>query len=278
MKLESLIASQAGLGKAEGTDPEGGVRPLLALLQACQGPIRPGAAILDFGCGVGHGVSALLGLGYDAQGTDIYEYWGRDAPLYWENSSPPPEVAGRLSVSTLKPYRLPYPDATFDHVLSVEVLEHVDDRQAVFAEIRRVLKPGGTSAHIYPGRWVPLMEGHINVPFPVLCRYPAWLKAMAFLGFRGDRQRGMDRRSVLAANREQMQITSYPTRRQMLRWAREEGLEARFAEADYVARGGTGWARLYGILSPLGWAATIAARLVLENMLVLRRVDHGALP
>ena len=35
------------------------------------------------------------------------------------------------------------PDGPFDAVLCLDVIEHVDDRPALLAEIRRVLKPGG---------------------------------------------------------------------------------------------------------------------------------------
>lgn len=38
---------------------------------------------------------------------------------------------------------LPYPDARFDVVVCVDVLEHVQDLQQVLSEVARVLKPGG---------------------------------------------------------------------------------------------------------------------------------------
>lgn len=38
---------------------------------------------------------------------------------------------------------LPYRDAAFDSVISIYNLEHIDDLQGVFREVRRVLKPGG---------------------------------------------------------------------------------------------------------------------------------------
>ena len=38
---------------------------------------------------------------------------------------------------------IPFPDASFDRVLAIHVLEHLPDLPAALAEIRRVLKPDG---------------------------------------------------------------------------------------------------------------------------------------
>jgi SAM-dependent methyltransferase len=49
--------------------------------------------------------------------------------------------------------RLTYPAASFDLVTSTEVFEHVPDDRRAFAEVRRVLRPGGCLVFT-----VPLME------------------------------------------------------------------------------------------------------------------------
>lgn len=55
---------------------------------------------------------------------------------------------------------LPYPEATFDVVFADNVLEHLADPHAVFAEVARVLKPGGVFLAKTPNRWhyMPLVS------------------------------------------------------------------------------------------------------------------------
>ena len=49
---------------------------------------------------------------------------------------------------------LPFPDATFDHLIASEVLEHIPQDAAAISELRRVLKQGGRLAVSVP-RWFP---------------------------------------------------------------------------------------------------------------------------
>ena len=52
--------------------------------------LSPGATILDFGCGIGSSVRALLAQGYDAYGVDVLEYWDHDFDKYWLIGDKPP--------------------------------------------------------------------------------------------------------------------------------------------------------------------------------------------
>jgi SAM-dependent methyltransferase len=45
---------------------------------------------------------------------------------------------------------LPFPDGTFDTVVSFDVLEHCDDPRAAVNEIARVLRPGGQTWNVFP--------------------------------------------------------------------------------------------------------------------------------
>lgn len=48
---------------------------------------------------------------------------------------------------------IPYPDASFDVVVADNVLEHLENPDAVFREVNRVLKPGGWFLAKTPNRW-----------------------------------------------------------------------------------------------------------------------------
>lgn len=101
------------------------------------------AVVLVDGCGIGMYVRQLRAFTPHVYGMDIeFERVAEGAA----------ELPG-LAVAAAE--RLPYPDHSFDTVLSHEVLEHVtDDRQAL-AEIVRVLRPGGRLVLFVPNRLFP---------------------------------------------------------------------------------------------------------------------------
>ncbi|HLZ94678.1 MAG TPA: class I SAM-dependent methyltransferase [Candidatus Dormibacteraeota bacterium] len=55
---------------------------------------------------------------------------------------------------------LPFPDATFDIVVSVWVLEHLEAPERVFAEVARVMKSGGHFIFLTPNALNPLIFGN----------------------------------------------------------------------------------------------------------------------
>lgn len=98
-------------------------------LQAFLTDFSPAGPLLDVGCGVGGNLPVLAAHG-PAVGCEISPVAARQA-----------SQLGRVVVADAA--RLPYAAGTFGAAVCTEVLEHVDDPERVFAEIARVLRPGG---------------------------------------------------------------------------------------------------------------------------------------
>jgi len=121
----------------------------------------PAFKALDYGCGAGEIVKLMRDDGLDAWGCETF-YEGGDL-----SSRVPPELKDRILV--MQGDRIPFPDNTFDLLMSNQVLEHVADLDVVLSEVSRVLKPGGVCLSLFPHREV-WREGHCNIPF--LHRFP----------------------------------------------------------------------------------------------------------
>jgi SAM-dependent methyltransferase len=59
---------------------------------------------------------------------------------------------------------IPFASGVFDLVINNQVMEHVEDIDAVLSEIHRVLKPGGVVLSLFPDHSI-WREGHCGVPF-----------------------------------------------------------------------------------------------------------------
>ena len=113
--------------------------------------LKPGAWVLDLGCGEGrhvHGLHVLGGInvvGLDRDGPSLVKAREGLAML--------PAATATTGFVEGDAYRTPYADATFDAVICSEVLEHLEDYHAALAEIARVLKPGGVFVATVPRAW-----------------------------------------------------------------------------------------------------------------------------
>ena len=105
------------------------------------GPIERGAAVLDVGCGAGVDVivaSRLVGSAGRVCGIDM-------TPAMAERARANIQRAGVTSaeVQVSGAESIPYPDASFDVVISNGVINLSPVKEEVFREIFRVLRPGG---------------------------------------------------------------------------------------------------------------------------------------
>ncbi len=120
-----------------------------------------GAHVLEIGAGTGQQALDLTARGFHVAAIEI--------------------TASAYSQSRLFPVvdydgsHIPFEDGTFDIVFSSNVLEHVLDLPRMYAEIRRVLKPGGYCIHVLPTHawrfWTSLAA------VPAAFQYAATLRA-----------------------------------------------------------------------------------------------------
>jgi len=101
--------------------------------------VRPGLRVLDFGCGMGHLCRRLAAEGCRVRGLN----------LSLRQLAIARRAGGRAAAIGFDLYggaALPYTDGAFDRILFQESLCHVPDRPTLFAELARVLRPGGVLA------------------------------------------------------------------------------------------------------------------------------------
>jgi len=99
--------------------------------------VRAGSSVLDLGCGAGM-LALLKRKGVTLAAVDV----SPECSLAARRNGYDFTVTSRLS-------HLPFPDQTFDYVVSLDVLGHVgfEEKDAVLTEIRRVLRPDGVTLH-----------------------------------------------------------------------------------------------------------------------------------
>jgi SAM-dependent methyltransferase len=125
--------------------------------------------VLDAGCGRG---LALIGCAKKltngkAVGIDLWaakDLSNNNPEAVWANAAAE-GVADRVEVETGDITRLPFPDASFDAVISMTVIHNIpsrDGRDQALRELVRVLKPGGRMAIfdlLHTSRYTAVLQG-----------------------------------------------------------------------------------------------------------------------
>ena len=97
--------------------------------------------VLDLGCGVG-GAPMLLVSELNARhvtGVGVEEKQVTTAKQLISEQRLDP----RITIEQISPGALPFPDASFDIIITKDVICHISDRLACFSDMLRLLKPGG---------------------------------------------------------------------------------------------------------------------------------------
>src|ERR1019366_1704447 len=123
--------------------------------------VKPGDRVLDWGCGNGH-----FSLFLESLGARVTGYSFEPQPRCMAASRSFQFVPG----SPADPRSLPFPDASFDVVVGVGVLEHVGetggDEKASLTELARVLKPGGLLLTFHLPNRTGWVEPVVHALFP----------------------------------------------------------------------------------------------------------------
>lgn len=99
--------------------------------------VREGSQVLDLGCGAGM-LALLKRKDVALTGVDLSEECATAARRNGYDQTLKCELT-----------QLPFPDASFDYVVSLDVIGHIamEEKDAVLAEVKRVLRPGGVTLH-----------------------------------------------------------------------------------------------------------------------------------
>lgn len=99
---------------------------------------KPGARLLEVGCGSGGMLERMAGLGWNVSGVDLDQDAAERAR------------ARGLDVRAGELVDVAHPDRSFDAIVLVHVIEHVSDPLALLRECRRIAAPGARLVVITP--------------------------------------------------------------------------------------------------------------------------------
>jgi ubiquinone/menaquinone biosynthesis C-methylase UbiE len=162
-----------------------------ALLE--QAGLRDDQRVLDLGCGT---ATLTLAARQRAPGADIVGLDG-DPAILARAREKAARAGLQIRFDTALSHEMPYGDASFDRVISSLFFHHLgpDGKRRTFAEVFRVLKPGG---ELHVADWgraantlmrfaflgIQLLDGFANTADNVAGRLPELMTAAGFSGIR----------------------------------------------------------------------------------------------
>ncbi len=194
-----------------------------------------GKLVLDIGSGLGgvdillvkeHGAREVVGIDVEPQLIEEARALVREAGL-----------EAQVRFDLVEPGPLPFESESFDIVFSKDAMVHIDDKPALFAEVLRVLKPGGA---FIAGDWL-WGEGAENSPavkawlaaIPLTFAYTTVPEAEAALraaGFQGIEVRDV-RAELQASNREEIKVLEGPAMQKLATVVGEKMAASRLVSA-----------------------------------------------
>jgi SAM-dependent methyltransferase len=105
-------------------------------------PLRPGMHLLDVGCGIGGPARYFASRGCQITGIDLTEEFVRTA----ENLTRMVKLDQAAKFRQASALELPFAPATFDGAYTIHVCMNIANKNGVFREVKRVLKPGARFA------------------------------------------------------------------------------------------------------------------------------------
>jgi SAM-dependent methyltransferase len=111
---------------------------------AATGLAAPDRDVLEIGTGTGAMLHELIAMECRAQGVELREDL-IDTAQQWFGPLPIHRVSG---------VTLPFADASFDVVISLDVFEHIPDSDGHLREVARVLRPRGAYLIQTPNKWM----------------------------------------------------------------------------------------------------------------------------
>ncbi len=136
--VEPDIEGKDAAGLVERIDPEKAPRGVMAVHLARYNfakSFAEGKSVLDVACGAGYGTAVIADVARRVVGMDRSGAAVQYARTRYRRANTAFLVGDAE--------RLPFPEASFDAIVSFETIEHLPDIPRYLEEIRRVLRPGG---------------------------------------------------------------------------------------------------------------------------------------